>query len=293
MAGRHVMRTWPRPRRLLSLTAAATFVSIAWLLAPTSHGSVDARAASGLPTLTIAMNGKSIKVGGVLQSGAVNVKSTVADEVQGDPALVLLRHGASIRKALEAVNSHNGDLDYLDPYGSIVLDAAAARGTSEVQTFLAPGRYAALDGSSGAAIPPYSEFTITRAAHPAKLPRPEGIITTIDFGFRGADTLHDGELVRFQNRGFLLHMGIALPVSNATDAATVTAFVRAGENLEARSLLAGAVVDFDIGLSHGDMQQEVIRARPGIYVLVCLMTTQDGRDMAQLGMERTIRITRQ
>jgi hypothetical protein len=32
--------------------------------------------------------------------------------------------------------------------------------------------------------------------------------------------------------------------------------------------------------------------RPGVYLLVCIMRTQDGREHTVLGMERTIKIAR-
>ena len=38
------------------------------------------------------------------------------------------------------------------------------------------------------------------------------------------------------------------------------------------------------------MQEETISAKPGIYVQVCFMQTQDGRDHTRLGMERIITI---
>jgi hypothetical protein len=38
--------------------------------------------------------------------------------------------------------------------------------------------------------------------------------------------------------------------------------------------------------------QYVIHQSPGIYVLLCFMNTQDGREHTRLGMERTIKITK-
>jgi hypothetical protein len=35
-----------------------------------------------------------------------------------------------------------------------------------------------------------------------------------------------------------------------------------------------------------------VTARPGIYVLVCFMDTQDHREHTRLGMERTIQIVK-
>ena len=43
-------------------------------------------------------------------------------------------------------------------------------------------------------------------------------------------------------------------------------------------------------LSSGSMQQEVITEPPGLYVILCAMNAEDGRDHFQLGMFRTIRI---
>jgi hypothetical protein len=48
---------------------------------------------------------------------------------------------------------------------------------------------------------------------------------------------------------------------------------------------------FDL-LTHGAYQQQVVRNRPGYWVLACFMDTQDGRDHTVLGMERVIHIAR-
>jgi hypothetical protein len=40
------------------------------------------------------------------------------------------------------------------------------------------------------------------------------------------------------------------------------------------------------------LQQGTITAKPGIYVQVCFMPTQDGRSHTMLGMERIIRIAK-
>ena len=40
----------------------------------------------------------------------------------------------------------------------------------------------------------------------------------------------------------------------------------------------------------GGMHQQVLNVKPGIYVLACFMSTQDGREHTALGMERTISV---
>jgi hypothetical protein len=265
-----------------ALAAAVTLAIVAGLTATASS------AAPTLPTLTLAMNGTTVTVGGTLQSGGVNIVSTVTKEAQGNPTLIRLDPGVTLEQARAAVMGHRGDFNYLNPYGAVVFSTTANRGVSSAQTSLQPGNYVALD-LTGNGNAPHALFTVTQAATPATLPAPKATLQSIEFGFRGPGTLHDGELVRFQNSGFLFHMMIALSVKNAKTAAKVTALLRAGKDNQAGNL-AGNAVTFDNGLSSGQWQQQVITAKPGIYVLACFMNTQDGREHTQLGMERTIRI---
>jgi hypothetical protein len=44
--------------------------------------------------------------------------------------------------------------------------------------------------------------------------------------------------------------------------------------------------------STGAVQQEIVTAKPGIYVLACFMDTQDGREHTRLGMEKIIRVVK-
>jgi len=184
-----------------------------------------------------------------------------------------------------------GDFNYLDPLGALVFSTTVNKGaSSSVQTSLQPGNYVALD-ANGSHKGIHALFTVTQAAHPASLPAPQATVASIEFGFRGPGTLHDGELVRFENRGFLVHMIVGIGVKNAKTAAKVTSLLKAGKDNQAGNL-GTSFPTFDMGLSSGQMQQEVITDPPGIYVLACFMNTQDGREHTQLGMERTIRIVK-
>jgi hypothetical protein len=51
--------------------------------------------------------------------------------------------------------------------------------------------------------------------------------------------------------------------------------------------LSGATAP-DLHWQNGGYEQQVIRNRPGYWVLACFMDTQDGREHTQLGMERVI-----
>lgn len=251
--------------------------------------------AATLPTLTLTLTGKSVAVGGQTVSGAVNVLTSVSGERQGSAALIRFNPGygpADFAAAAKAVNAHHGDLNYVAPYGSIVFDQPVVKGTNTAQTILAPGQYVAIDsGNTGPGqTPPFAFFTVS--ANPsaiAALPAPGATLSAVEFGFRGPGTLHNGEVVRFTNDGFLVHMIAAIKVKNAKTARQVTRLLRQGRDNKAQKLAQGFVDFYDM-MSRGGMLQYVIHATPGTYVLACFMTTEDGREHTRLGMERTIRI---
>ncbi len=260
-----------------------------------SGGLVAASAqASTLPTLTLTLAPSSITVGGTLQSGGVNVVST-ATGVKGEPGavLVLLKPGVTPEALYAYIGSKGGkDLNNASKFGSIALDAEVPPGhPSETQTNLQPGTYVALEvGGEG---PPkaHSSFTVTAAKSPATLPAPQAIIRTIEFGFLGPSTLHVGELVGFENEGFLVHMDVAFQVKNMKAAKQVLKLLKAGKEKQVGKLAIGGL-EFAGPLSPGAYQQETITTKPGIYVQACFMNTQDGREHTVLGMERIIKIVK-
>jgi len=276
------------PRRLVALSATgAVAVAAATSLAVVA----SATPTSSLPKLTIAMNGSTISVGGALQSGGVNIVSTTTNEPQGAPLLFRVNPGVTAAQIQAFRNAHPGaGPDDLAQFGAVVFNAAAGRGVSQVQTTLQPGNYGAVDQAAGnGTTNPLTTFTITPAASPAVLPTPQGTVSTIDFAFRGAAVLHDGELVRFINRGFVVHMVVAGQVRSMAAAHKVIKLLRANQNVP-NSLVIGQVLTFDGGLSPGAYQQMTITQHPGIWIVTCFMNTQDGREHAQLGMVRIIRI---
>ncbi len=171
-----------------------------------------------------------------------------------------------------------------------MFDAEVSSGkSSEVQTDLVPGHYLALTGAGEGPPKVHTPFTVTTAPSPAALPAPEATIRSIEFGFRGPSTLHDGELVRFENEGYLVHMDVVLPVKSKSAAKKAVKDLLAGNEKAVEKLVTGA--PFGAGpLSHEAFEQETITAKPGWYVQACFMETQDGRDHTRLGMERIIKI---
>ncbi len=274
---------------LAGTVAVSTVAASASTARPYQARAATAAAAhAALPKITVAMNGKKITVGGALQSGGVQIVSTVTHERQGSPIFVRLDPGVSFQQFLKVLPKAAADPNNLDGTGSIVTDTDVSRGTtSRIQASLKAGNYVALD-VSGNGRPPLAPFTIARAAHPAALPRPAATIAAIEFGFRGPRTLHRGDLVRFANHGFLVHMIVFATARNHRQARKVARLLKAGKQGKAQRHATGFGT-FAGPLSHGAYQQLTVRHR-GWYVLACFMQTQDGRDHTRLGMERVIHV---
>jgi hypothetical protein len=274
-------------KRSVPLTAALSLAAVVSALVLMAASSL---AASSLPTLTLSVTKNTITVGGSKVSGAVNVVSTVTGEKNDSPGLVLLKPGVTLAQFGQAVAAiGNGPLDAIDPYATIVFDGYTNEGTPTTdQVVLQPGTYVALNNGNGHAV-----FTVTNAANPAALPKPAATVTAIDFAFRGASTLREGELVRFENDGYLIHMVVFAPVKSVADAKKAETLLLAGKAKEALSKYGTGPQGMFAGpLSHGAMQQQVISQPPGVYVIACAMNAEDGRDHYQLGMFRTIRIVK-
>jgi len=243
---------------------------------------------AALPVITVKMTGKRITVGGALQSGGVRVVSTVTGEPAGSPTFVRLHKGVTVAQFFKAVR---GDPNNVALIASIVFSPQANRGTSSAQVSLRPGNYVALDAVKPPPATPFTTFTITKAASPAKLPAPQARMSSIEFGFRGPGTLHNGDLVRFGNDGFVVHMIVAARGASLAGAQKIAKLLKEGKERQAQRLVTGFTTFFNI-LTHGAFQQQVIHVRPGFWVLACFMDTQDGREHTRLGMERVIHITR-
>ena len=271
--------------------AAVSATALAAMAIPVAAATAAPR--SSLPVITVAMNGKTIKVGGTLQSGGVRIVSTVTHVQAAEPTFVRLDPGVTLAQFFKVVSGPGAsDPNNLDGTAAIVVDAAASRGTSSVQADLAPGQYVGLDTQGGnPAKFPFTTFVITKAKSPAKLPTPSATVAAIEFGFRGPAKLHDGELVRFVNHGFLVHMIVAAEAPNLATARKIARLLHQGRDRAAQRLAIG-FANFAGPLSHDGGQQFVIHNKPGFWILACFMTTQDGREHVRLGMERIIQIAR-
>jgi hypothetical protein len=277
-------------KRMLRATLAAS-VMLAVALSLTS---AVAAQASTLPTLTLTLTKSSIAVAGATQSGAVNVVTTATGTKEASAILFQLKPGVTVAEVESFLSSKRAkDPNNASKYGSIVFDEEAAPGkTGEAQTVLQPGQYLALiaEGEGGPKV--HASFTVTAAPAPAALPAAQATERAIEFDFRGPTTLHDGELVRFENEGFLVHMDVAFPAKSLGDAKAIVKGLLAGKEKGLEKLVTGEPFEFAGPVSHEAFQQETITAKPGWYVQACFMETQEGVPHTRLGMERIIKIVK-
>jgi len=243
---------------------------------------------TALPVITVNMTGKQITVGGALQSGGVRVVSTVTGEPAGDPTFVRLNPGVTVAQLFKAAQ---GDPNNIALIASIVFSPPADKGTSSAQVSLRPGHYVAVDLGPNTKTPPFTTFKITKSPSPARLPAPQAAMSSIEFSFRGPGTLHNGDLVRFGNDGFLVHMIVAARGASLAGAQKIAKLLKEGKNGQAQRLATGGTTFVNV-LTHGAFEQQVVHVRPGFWVLACFFDTQDHHEHTTLGMERVIHITK-
>lgn len=247
--------------------------------------------AATLPTATVAVTPTSATIAGALQSGAVDVVTTGKGVKEASVILFRLNPGVTIAEVETFLGDKKAqnDPNNTSAYGSIVFDAEAG---TEAAVSLLPGSYLLLTSEGEKPARLDEPFTVSETKAPVALPAAQATERTIDFGFRGPATLKDGEVVAFENEGFVVHMDLAIPVKSMKIAKKVVAALKSGHEKGLEKDIAGAPVTFAGPVSHGAVQEETIAAKPGIYVQVCFMSTQDGRPHTLLGMERIIKIVK-
>jgi hypothetical protein len=254
----------------------------------------SAGAAPSLPTLHLALTGvNGIRISGTPTSGAMTFTATFSGKLPKGSntaafGIVRLNPGVTVQQAAGAVQSHHGDINALDPYGSLFVDSDAP-GT--VDAVLTPGNYAALN-LSGNGQPAVALFTVTQSSSPAALPKAQQTQAAIEFGFRGPTVLHNGTIIRAENQGYLVHMITFAGVPSVKAGKKLMALLKAGKDGAAFKVTNGRFFDLLGPASPGAMQEEVLHATPGYYVEACFMDTLDHREHTQLGMERLVRVVK-
>ena len=282
-------RAGRRLHPIIALAGACTALALGMF------GSSAAQAAT-LPVVTATVNATSVTVAGALQSGAVSIASTATGGKEASVVLFLVKPGVSLTEVYAYLDSNKlvADPNSAAKYGSLVFDAEAGKGKpTEAQTILAPGQYVALNPEGEKASKwPRSSFAVAASPSPAALPAPQTTEKTIDFGFRGPAVLKVGEVVLFENEGYLVQMNIGFPVKGKKAAKLAAKSLATGHEKGLEKLAAGPPVSFAGPISTGAFQQAVITAKPGWYVQACFMPTQDGRPHTLIGMERVIKIVK-
>jgi hypothetical protein len=276
---------------MIFAAVAAAGSAVALAITPIASG------ASSLPTINVALTGTTgITVSGSTVSGAVNIVSTFSGKApsghnSNGPSfgIVRLNPGVTIQQAAGAVQSHQGDINALDPYGALIVSASAP-GT--IQTTLTPGNtYVALN-ITGNGQPGFAPFTVTQSTSPAALPAAAATERSIEFGFRGPTVLHNGTTVRAENGGYLVHMITMFHVKDKATGRKTIALLKAGKDRQAERLARPPFLSLLNPASPGAMQQQTLNATPGYYIEACFMVTQDGHEHTRLGMERLVKIVK-
>jgi hypothetical protein len=277
-------------RKLVSTLAAAAVAASVGVFA------AGAAQAATLPTVNATVSPTSITLSGALSSGAVNIVSKATGGKEPAVVLFKLNTGVTVNElfAFLDANKASQDPNTLSKFGSIVFDVEAGSSKpTEAQTILAPGQYVALNAEGEKSSKwPRSTFAVSASPAPAALPAAQATEKTIEYSFKGPATLKVGEVVRFENEGYLVHMDLGFAVKSHKAAQKVVQGLLTGHEKGLEKLVAGAPANFAGPLSSGAFQQETITAKPGWYVQVCFMPTQDGRPHTRLGMERIIKIVK-
>jgi len=284
----------PFSRTRLSPRIGALTALAACSLALVSALGIGSAQAATLPTLNLSLTASTIIVSGSPSAGAVNVVTTATGVKESSAILVKLKPGVTPAEVLAFLATKGAqDPNNASRFGSIVYDVEASTGqTVEAQTTLEAGEYVALAGAGEGPPKAHTAFKVASSTAPIALPAAAATERSIEFAFKGPSTLHDGELVRFENEGFLVHMDLAFPTKSRATAVKAMNDLITGREKAVGKLVAGQPITFAGPLSSGSFQQETITAKPGWYVQVCFMGTQDGRSHARLGMERIIKITK-
>jgi hypothetical protein len=289
MSTRFSHRALSRRKLVSTLAVAAVAASVGVFAAGA------AQAATPLPTVNAAVSPTSITLSGALNSGAVNIVSKATGGKEPAVVLFLLNPGVTVNEVFAFLDSNKASQDpnTFRKFGSIVFDVEAGSKANEAQTILAPGQYIALNAEGEKSSKwPRSSFAVAASPAPAPLPPAQATEKTIEYAFKGPAVLKVGEVVRFEDEGYLVHMDLGFPVKSKKAAQQVVKGLLTGHEKGLEKLLAGPPASFAGPLSSGAFQQETITAKPGWYVQVCFMPTQDGRPHTRLGMERIIKIVK-
>jgi plastocyanin len=249
------------------------------------------------PTVTVNATPTAVTVDapGPLPAGPTRLNFVrPAAKTTQDVYVAVLVPGVTLDQVLQTLKREdNNDNDSVLGLISVQASAVLAPGdTEQAVTFtVKPGLtyyvLAEQEVDKGAVPRAVGSFTSSGDANGATAPAPAATVRLQNLRFKGASTLPQNGVVRFENRDGVAHFALAFPVKKGTSR---TAFGKAlnGSSQKAfNKLLTGAPYEPQNILSGGDTtnDQEVSFPKKGTYALVCFIEEHN-----QLGMYRIITV---
>jgi hypothetical protein len=256
-------------------------------------------AQSGPPTVSARLGPGSVTLqgAGALAAGPTRFVFTNAGRRgEANPSLVALRPGvtvAQVRALLRRPNAQPGSFKRL-----VIFQAggtAPPRGSYTATVSLRPGAtYIVVNALDNLARSPLSSFTVGQGPNGATAPAPEATVGVYDYAYGMPATLPRRGVVRFENRGQKLHIGVAFRLrAGASRPAAVRALIRNQEQRFGRLTVERDVVE-PLGLVSGGeaTDVEVDFPRTGNWVFACFISDGERGNPSHntLGMVKAFRV---
>jgi plastocyanin len=280
----------------LRVTTARLAVAGA-LLALGGVGAGLATAQSAAPTVTVhaSPTAVSIDATGPLPAGATRFNFVrPAAKTTLDAYIFVLVPGVSIDQLAQALRREDTtESDAALGLVSIQASATLTPGdTEQAVTFnVKPGLtyYVAIEQEvqKGAVPRAFGSFTSGGTASGAAAPAAKATVRLQGLRFRGASTLPQNGVVRFENRDGVAHFALAFPVRKGTTRAKLGKALASSSQSAFGKLIAGNPYMAQNIISGGDTTdyQEVSFPKKGRYALVCFI---EGHE--RLGMYRLVTV---
>ena len=252
---------------------------------PAAETTGEATTEQATPTaleLTLKGSGKNITMEGPETIAGGLVEITLNSEVkEGDHSAQLLRvDGDQTAEEIEAAGEAWGDKgkalpEWLHLEGGVT---AVPGGTATATQILEPGRYAAVDISSGISPSPAVEFEVTEAEGEAQLPETEGRVEMNEYSFTGTGLKAGVQQVLVENTGSQPHFIVGAPLAKGATAEDAKKFFEAENEGQTEG---PPPVDFQNGFSTAVMdggrgQIVDLDLKAGKYVFICFVPDRAG-----------------
>lgn len=267
------------------------------LLALGGVGAGLAAAQSSAPTVTVQASPTAVSIDatGPLPAGPTRFNFVrPAAKTTLDAYVFVLVPGVSIDQLAQTLRRED-NTESGSSLGLVSIQASTTLtpgDTEQAVTFnVKPGLtyYIAVEQEADKGVLPraFSSFTSGGTAAAVAAPAATATVRLQGLRFRGASTLPQKGVVRFENRDGVAHFALAFPVRNGTTSAKVGKALASSKESAFGKLIAGNPYMAQNIISGGDTTdyQEVSFAKKGKYALVCFI---DGHE--RLGMYRIVTV---